>query len=154
MIIARKLYRSGKEVKELAKTLSPVIAQGNSTKPEIISVTDIESGNENTLTQGGFLDISGKNILVTGENEDVGLYFVNADDESKSVKLAASKIGVNTASRVACVVPSFESGSYKIRIVTQYAKSTVPCKESKTQTFGNSFLMAWSSQLNNFSAVK
>jgi hypothetical protein len=135
-------FRSGKEVKELAKSLSPVIAQGNSTKPEIVSVTDIESGKENVLTPGGFLDIAGKSILVTGTNEDVGLYFVNTEDESKTVKLAASKIGVNTSSRIACVVPSLESGSWKIRIVTQYAKSSVPCKESKSQTFSNTFTVA------------
>ncbi|MBQ9622843.1 MAG: DUF4469 domain-containing protein [Treponema sp.] len=135
-------FRSGKEVKELAKSISPVIAQGNSTKPEIVSVTDIESGRENVLTPGGFLDIAGKSILVTGSNEDVGLYFINVDDESKTVKLPASKIGVNTSSRIACVVPNLESGSWRIRIVTQYAKSTVPCRESKSQIFCNTFTVA------------
>ena len=131
-------FRSGKEVKELAKSLSPVIAQGNSTKPEIVSVTDIESGKENVLTPGGFLDIAGKSILVTGTNEDVGLYFVNTEDESKTVKVPASKIGVNTSSRIACVVPSLESGSWKIRIVTQCSKNT-PRKESQLFTYGTVF---------------
>ena len=131
-------FRSGKEVKELAKSISPVIAQGNSTKPEIVSVTDIESGKDSVLTPGGFLDITGKSILVTGSNEDVGLYFVNADDESKSVKVSAAKIGVNTSSRVACVVPPLESGSWRIRIVTQCSKNT-PRKESLLFTYEPTF---------------
>jgi hypothetical protein len=135
-------FRSGKEVKELAKSLSPVIAQGNSIKPEIVSVTDIESGKDSVLTPGGFLDITGKSILVTGTNEDIGLYFVNAEDEGKTVKVPASKIGVNTSSRIACVVPNLESGSWRIKIVTQYAKSTVPCRESKSQIFCNTFTVA------------
>lgn len=135
-------FRSGKTVKELSSQIQPVIAQGNSVKPEIISVMDIESGKSETLTPGGFLDITGKSILVTGDNADVGLYFENTEDEAKSVKIAAAKIGVNTSTRIACVVPQLASGNYKIKIVTQFAKSTVPCKESKSQTFGNTFTVA------------
>ena len=131
-------FRSGKEVKELTKSLTPVIAQGNSTKPEIVSVTDIESGKENVLTPGGFLDIAGKSILVTGTNEDVGLYFVNTEDEGKTVKVSASKIGVNTSSRIACVVPNLESGSWRIKIVTQCSKNA-PRKESQLFTYGTVF---------------
>ena len=135
-------FRSGKTVKELSSQIQPAIAQGNSVKPEILSVTDIESGKNDTLTRGGFLDITGKNILVTGENDDVGLYFVNTEDEAKSVRIGAEKIGVNTSTRIACVVPQLESGIYRIKVVTQFAKSTVPCKESKSQTFSNTFTVA------------
>lgn len=124
------VFRSGKTVKELASQIQPAIAQGNSVKPEIISVTDIESGKSDTLTPGGFLDITGKSLLVTGENDDVGLYFVNIEDESKSVKVASVKIGVNTSARIACVVPNLESGIYRIKVVTQCSKK-MPRKESQ-----------------------
>lgn len=127
-------FRSGKTVKELSSQIQPAIAQGNSVKPEIISVTDIESGKSDTLTPGGFLDITGKSILVTGENDDVGLYFVNIEDESKSVKVASTKIGVNTSARIACVVPNLESGSYRIKLVTQCSKQS-PRKESQSCVF-------------------
>ena len=99
---------------------------------------DIESGKDSFLTPGGFLDITGKSILVTGTNEDVGLYFVNAEDKSKTVKVPASKIGVNTSRRIACVVPNLESGSWKIRIVTQCSKNT-PRKESQLFTYDTVF---------------
>ena len=126
-------------VKELAAQIQPVIAQGNSVKPEILSVLDVESGTEDTLTPGGFLDITGKSILVTGDNDDVGLYFVNTEDETSSVKVDVSKIGVNTSSRIACVVPKLASGSYKIKIVTQFARSNAPRKDSQVNTFTNTF---------------
>ncbi len=122
-------FRSGKTVKELASQIQPVIAQGNSVRPEVISVYDVESAGEGELTPGGFLKITGKNILVTGDNEDVGLYFVNEDDESKSVTLGADKIGVNTSSEIACVVPELEAGNYLIKVVTQCSK-TSPRSES------------------------
>ena len=132
-------FRSGKTVKELASQIQPVIAQGNTVKPEILSVLDVESGREDTLTPNGFLDITGKSILVTGDNDDVGLYFVNTEDESSTVKVDASKIGVNTSSRIACVVPKLASGSYKIKIVTQFARSNAPRKDSQVNTFSNTF---------------
>ncbi|MBR1402610.1 MAG: DUF4469 domain-containing protein [Treponema sp.] len=131
-------FRSSKSVKELAADITPVIAQGNSVKPEITSVTDVESGEDGTLTVGGFLDIAGKNILVTGTNDDVGLYFVNCEDDEKSVKLEAAKIGVNTSSRIACVVPPLCSGTYTVKVVTQCSK-TKPHKESLENTFSTVF---------------
>ncbi len=59
---------------------------------------------------------------------------------SKSVKLTAEKIGVNTSSRVACVVPGLESGNWKIRIVTQCSKTT-PRKESQSCTYSTVFAL-------------
>ena len=87
-------FRSSKTVKELSSEITPVIAHGNTVKPEIISVTDVESGKDGVLTVGGFLDIIGKNILVTGENDEVGLYFVNAEDRG-CLKERENRMGKN-----------------------------------------------------------
>ena len=131
-------FRSSANVKELASSITPAIAQGNSVKPEIISVYDLESGTSDTLTPGGFFTVTGKSILVTGEKKDVGLYFVNKGDESKTVKVEPSKLGVNSSSKVACVIPRLESGEYQVKVVTQFMKSTIFSKAPKSHTFERS----------------
>lgn len=126
--------------KELVKTIVPVIRQGNSIAPEITEVHDLESKSADCLTKGGFLCIRGTNIAISGENEDVGLYFVNTEDETKTVKLPAEKLGRNEPKTVSCVVPSeLESGVYRIMVKTQYVNGKIFSKETKTHTFEKEF---------------
>lgn len=131
------------ETKELVKEIVPVIRQGNSISPEITEVHDLESKSAEYLTKGGFLGIKGTNITVSGKNEDVGLYFVNSADESKTVRLTAEKLGRNEPKTVSCVVPSeLESGSYRIMIKTQFTSGKNMSKETKTHTFEKEFQTA------------
>ena len=106
--------------KDALSSLRPAIRQGTLAKPVITAVRDLESGRDDTLTRGGFLDIRGANLCIGGESEDVGLHFEHAEDSGKSVRLPVSKLGTNTATHIACVVPQeLSEGSYRIRIVTQ-----------------------------------
>lgn len=127
------------EAKKLFAGASVVIRQGNSRKPEITEVKDLNSMSENVLTKGGFLEIKGTNIKICGGNENVGLYFEGADDILKTVKLSAGKIGINTPGRIACVVPqSLESGTYRIKVVTQFmGGNTQFRKEPQTAVYGS-----------------
>lgn len=126
------------QANELFEGVSVVIRQGNSRKPEITEVNDIKSKSKDTLTKGGFLEIVGANIKICGEKEENGLYFVNTADSSKTVKLSADELGFNTSTKVACVVPlSLESGSYSIRLVTQFmGGNKIFRKEAQTAVFG------------------
>ena len=81
-----------------------------------------------------FVDAKG---ILTGSGGRCGMNIY--EDASKSVKIEWAKIGVNTSSRIACVVPQLESGSYKIKLVTQYARNSVPRKEPQASTFGTVF---------------
>ena len=118
------------KVKKLLATLNPVIRQGNSLEPQIVAVCDVESGSSERLTRGGFLNITGSNICVVGDNESVGLYFVDVADPANEVKIPVKKIGVNTAVHVACIIPAdLNIGSYRIKLVTQYSRSKVLRKE-------------------------
>lgn len=135
-------FRAGRELKELASQIRPKIAQGNSVIPEILSVTELNRRDSTSLTPGGFLNITGRNICINGDNEDVGLYFENTDDDSKTVKLTKEMIGVNEPGKIACIIPSLEAGTYRIRIVTQYSKGTITGRESKTDTYGETFTVA------------
>ena len=93
------------EAKEALSELRPVIRQGNSTRPVITKIRDLESGKDDTLTRGGFLDIRGANLCIGGDAEDVGLYFEHTEDSGKAIRLSAQKLGTNTATRIVCVVP-------------------------------------------------
>lgn len=126
------------KAKKLFSNVVPVIRQGNSRKPVITSVVDSKSKSSGTLTKGGFVEIKGTNIRILGTNEDVGLYFVNTEDSSKTIRLSADDLGMNNPSGIVCAVPlELSSGSYKIKIVTQYSNGTVPRKNSLSAVYGS-----------------
>lgn len=120
--------------------LRPVIRQGNSSHPTIMAVYDLESQGGEILSKGGFLEITGTKIMIIGDNGDVGLYFENVDEPDKTVKLTVDKLGTNTSTRLACVVPAtLEAGNYKVRVTTQFLTSKTQRKEPQSYTFNTIF---------------
>lgn len=125
------------EAKAIFSKIVPSIRQGNTIKPEITSVYDLKSKSGSVLTRGGFLEIKGANIKICGDSSEAALYFVNKDDSSKTVKLLADDLGMNKAACLACVVPSeLETGSYTIKIVTQFMGGKTFRKEAQSVTYG------------------
>lgn len=125
------------EAKAVFSKIIPSIRQGNTIKPEITSVYDLKSKSGSVLTRGGYLEIKGANIKICGDSGEVALYFVNKDDSSKTVKLLVDDLGSNKASCLACVVPAeLESGTYSIKIVTQFMGGKSFRKESQSVTYG------------------
>lgn len=130
-------------VKNTLASLEPVITQGNSVKPTITEVSDLESQSSDTLTKGGFLDVYGSNIRIGGEAPDVGLYFVNVEDETKNVCLKKESIGTNSQNHLACVVPvDLQPGSYKIKVVTQALSSKIFRRQPLEFTFNTVLTVA------------
>lgn len=128
------------KMKSVIKEVSPVIRQGNAILPVITEVLDLESKGSEVLTRGGFLEIKGMNLAVAGVNEDVGLYFVNTQDESKTVRLEADKIGRNSSKSLCCVVPTdLSEGTYKIMVRTQYLSGKSLVKDTRTCVFESEF---------------
>lgn len=120
-----------------------VIRQGNTINPTIISVHDLESQGGDVLTKGGFLEIKGTKIMITGTHGDVGLYFENVESPDKTVKLSIEKLGANTSTRLACVVPTtLEAGKYQIKVVTQYSGSKRPKNEPQSYTLRKVYTVA------------
>lgn len=123
--------------------LKPVIRQGNSSCPTITAVHDLESRGGDTLTKGGFLEVTGTKIKVAGTHGDVGLYFENVEDPDKTVKLTAEKLGTNASTRLACVIPStLEAGKYKVKVNTQSLGSKALRKDPQSFTFETVFTVA------------
>lgn len=130
-------------VKGKLSNLKPVIRQGNSSCPTITAVHDLESRGGDTLTKGGFLEVTGTKIKVAGTHGDVGLYFENVEDPDKTVKLTAEKLGTNASTRLACVIPStLEAGKYKVKVNTQSLGSKALRKDPQSFTFETVFTVA------------
>lgn len=127
-------------LKGLVKNITPVIRQGNSIEPEITEIFDLETKGCEKLTKNGFLDIKGTNIAIAGENEDIGLYFVNTENNENTIKLSVEKLGRNQPKHISCVVPAnIENGTYKLMIKTQYVSGRTFSRETKTNTFEKEF---------------
>lgn len=129
-------FRTGNNVKSHLAKLDVVIRQGNSARPHISDVHDLESGGSEFLTKGGFLEITGSNLALEGVDDSVGLYFMNVEDETKSIKLEKGKMGTNSPTRLACVVPAtLADGTYRIKVVTQFIKAKATRKEPLSFVF-------------------
>lgn len=126
------------DAKKYFEELRPVIRQGNSKKPVITGIYDVKSKSGDTLTKGGYLEIRGTCLKICGDNENVGLYFENTEDSSDVVKVSAEELGQNVGSTLACVVPSeLKSGTYRIKVVTQFMNGKAFRKASLEAVFGN-----------------
>lgn len=112
------------------------IFQGNTTAPEITAIRNCETGEGNTATSGGLLEITGSNIRVVGDDDSVGVYFVSEADNSEH-KVDETKIAVNSKNRVTVIVPELSAGSYRLRITTRYMGSAdIYKRESRSAVWG------------------
>ena len=82
------------------------------------SVRNID--NEEVFNAGKFLIVTGKQIKIAGDDDEVGVFFRKAD--GTSVKVARDSIGVNNPSRLVLVIPEeLTPGDYVLQIVTRFA---------------------------------
>jgi len=121
-------FKNNKRIKDLASKVIPVIAQGNEIIPQITSILDISSQKDDTLTPNGDIVIKGKNLLITGTNEDVGLYFVNIAENTET-KVSIRKFSKNSRGELIFDIPELGPGTYKIVIKTQKS-ATAPVKQT------------------------
>ncbi|MDP4210728.1 MAG: DNA-binding domain-containing protein [Bacteroidota bacterium] len=89
----------------------------------IAQVVDVKTGSVNDIiTPGRNLKVKGSKIKVTGEHEDVGIFFINQSN-LQSTKVDLSDIVTNKPSELIIVVPTLTAGSYKLQVATQFTNS-------------------------------
>jgi hypothetical protein len=94
--------------------------------------TDVTTESVNdTLTPGGMFGISGHKIKITGEDPEVGLYFVPEADPAGRVKVSG-RLAENAPSKLIGVIPPLGAGAWKIEIKTQYSGSTKDLKSPRS----------------------
>ena len=100
----------------------------------IAQVTDVRTQSVNELlTPGRNLRIIGSKIKVAGNETDLGIYFVNIDDETRT-KVNELDVATNNPSEVLVIIPDLPAGNYQLEIVTQFTTGK-PLKSSNTIVF-------------------
>ncbi len=104
-------------------------------------VFDVKSGSVNEiLTPDKSLKIHGSKIKLSGEHEDVGIYFISENSNEKT-KVPADEIIVNNPSELIISIPALDSGSYFLEITTQYSNSASLLKEPRIARFDKSLFV-------------
>ena len=100
----------------------------------ISSVTDIKTGSQNNLlTPGRNIRISGARLKIAGDDPSVGLFF-ESEAGGAPVPVDMSDMVVNHPTELIAVIPALTPGVYRLRIVTQYSGGT-QLKHPHTVTF-------------------
>jgi hypothetical protein len=87
---------------------------------EFVDVTT-ESVNE-TLTPGGIFSIAGHKLKLTGDNPEVGVYFVPEANPAGRVKVGGH-LAENTPAKLIGVIPALDAGKWKVEVKTQFSGS-------------------------------
>ncbi|KXX69662.1 DNA-binding domain-containing protein [Flammeovirga sp. SJP92] len=120
----------------IEKTKVTVLGQAQ-TGPVLLRVVDSLTGETNNqITPNNAVTLFGDRIKIEGDDahqEEVGLYFVNLDDQSKT-KVAQLISNENKA--VIFMVPSLPKGNYELELVTQRSLNKL-LKSPRTERLEN-----------------
>ncbi len=126
-----------RELREKVKSVSVKVRGMAPVGTFINSVTDVASGEVNTmLTLGGPVNVTGSKIKIAGDHPDIGLFLVNMADESSLVSISMNYIAINDPSNISFVMPTeLPPGDYRMKIITQYTAGGTMLKEPRTYMF-------------------
>ena len=106
------LLREAEKSVKVEKTNAPA------PQPQIQEVKDSVSGTVNDrLTSKGVVEVRGYNLKIDGDDPSCGLWFV-AENGSET---KATVIIDNKPSKVIAMIPELTSGSYQVKVATQYS---------------------------------
>ncbi len=149
-------YRPSEEMKRTMAGLEPVITRGNACRPELTRVYDHGSGwdsrnlkegqslEQGSLSEGKLLIMEGKMLKISGDSEEVGLYFDCVSNPEASVKLEAASLCRNQPSLLECIVPNglAKGERYQIHLVTQFLPGNRVREYPQGFIFPSSFTVA------------
>lgn len=125
-------FQQGKTLREeIAKTKVEILGE----KADIMYVLEVEDKKtglkDGTVSPGFGVIIRGRNLKIAGSDEKVGVYLIN--DQSSEEKLPDYQIIHNKPSELTIQIPTgLLTGTYTLRITTQYNKSTAGLKEPRS----------------------
>lgn len=127
-------YTPGKVVRGMLADTAVKISKEAATGPIIGKTLDIKTGSLNDrITAGKILKINGANLKIVGDEKQVGVFFIDSTDASKTFK--SEMLVDNNPSEVKAEIPALADGQYKLRIVTQYTKGAKQTKTVRTAEF-------------------
>lgn len=117
-------FVAGKELRTMLKNVKVETAGIATTGPVVNAVFDTMSDTENgTLTAGGPVVISGRNIKIVGDDPSVGIT-LTADDETRST-LKITTLVHNNPSQITAILPKEldDTKGYYLDVTTQFCQS-------------------------------
>ena len=124
--------QKGKLLKRTQQEIHLQKVDFNPAQAHIYRVTDVVSGTDNEkLTPGGVVKISGTRLKISGKDTKVGLWFVAAN----GTETKADHLVRNMPSELTAIIPSLTAGKYHIKLVTQYSGGTKELKTTKSLTY-------------------
>ena len=120
-------FQQGALIRSAVKAVKVEITGETYTKLAVVKVKDMKSGSVNDLiTPKRNLKISGYKLIITEDNKDNGVWFVNQKTK-KRTEAFNSEIIKNTYEELIIAVPQLEQGKYKLEV-------TVGCNGKTTET--------------------
>ncbi len=116
-------FSKGVLTREFSQFIEVAIVSGDKPVRCIWHVTDVKTGSVNSLlTPNCDLRIKGQKIKIAGDDETVGVYFVN-ETSGEGTKVDPSDIVNNKPSELIVTIPALISGSYRLMIITQFTRA-------------------------------
>ncbi|MDR1218257.1 MAG: DUF4469 domain-containing protein [Treponema sp.] len=110
-------------MRDLAAHVAVEIEGVSNVADYIDEFTDVTTESvDDVLTPGGLFNIAGHKIKLFGDNPDVGVCFVSADEAGLRFKVSGH-LAENTVSKLIGGAPALGAGLWKVEITTQYAGS-------------------------------
>lgn len=125
-------FQTGKTLREeITKTKVEILGE----KADIMYVLEVEDKKtglkDGSVSPGFGVIIRGRNLKISGSDEKVGVYLIN--DQSSEEKLPDYQIIRNMPSELVIQIPTgLLSGTYTLRITTQYNKSAAGLKAPRS----------------------
>lgn len=124
-------FNQGATLRNMLSNISVEIMGVAESGISIAQVTDVKTGLVNDqITPNRNLRIKGSKLKVVGDNESIGIYFVN-ETTNERIKVDPSDIVTNNPSELIIITPELTKGGYTLEVVSQYGVS-VMLKEPRT----------------------
>jgi hypothetical protein len=123
-------FRKRQELRDILSRITVEIEGVMENGSYIAEVQDVTSGAiDETLTSNGVMVITGSRIKVVGEDVSCGLYLVNMADRVEQ-KIIGNFVE-NHPTRLSIQLPTLSTGTYCVRIITQYSSGGALLKTPK-----------------------
>jgi hypothetical protein len=101
----------------------------------IDEIIDIHTESLNgVITPGNMVHILGHKIKVAGEEPEIGVWFVNQADGSRTNII--EHLGINRSTELFGLAPALAAGNYRIEVVTRYSGGSSTLKEARVISAG------------------
>jgi len=131
------VFSTGHLVRQRATEIKAEILRIIPNNYSIRSVTDAQTkADTDKLVMNKLLVISGNKVKITGDDSTVGLYLIHVESGVEN-HFMASTLYQNGNGTLMLVVPELSSGTYQLKIVTQYAGKGSPLAQPRSCTYAN-----------------